>query len=39
MCEEFAAGSVLFSGKLAVYYKGRDKSSFDTWCAYLRYNS
>ncbi len=26
-------------GKLTVYYKGKDKSSFDTWCAYLGYNS
>ena len=26
-------------GKLTVYYKGKDKSSFETWCAEWRYNS
>ena len=26
-------------GKLTVYYKGKDKSSFETWCAKLNYNS
>ncbi len=26
-------------GKLTVYYKGKDKSSFQTWCAELSYNS
>ena len=27
------------SGGLFFYYKGKDKSSFQTWCAYLVYNS
>ena len=26
-------------GGLSVYYKGKDKSSFQTWCAEYRYNS
>ena len=26
-------------GKLTVYYKGKDKSSFETWCAVWSYNS
>ncbi len=26
-------------GKLTVYYKGKDKNSFETWCAYWKYNS
>ncbi len=26
-------------GKLTVYYKGKDKSSFETWCAASSYNS
>jgi hypothetical protein len=26
-------------GALSVYYKGKDKSSFETWCAQLRYSN
>ena len=35
----YRAISQTSDGKLTVYYKGKDKSSFETWCAVSSYNS